>query len=292
MSWFKTAYTVCNLDPRSYFVTVDLPTFYEWKFSNNIPEGTILTKEMPRSDTLAGNLVIASLIPPPEAIARTENKFRVTMDFQPGPMRHIVGQIKTPEEVVRSFDRVAEQIMALCDRLKQSCEVKKYFIAGSKEPHLYRVKSIFSDRVVLDNMGTLENLNKMIAALQVIMQKESTVRTGRAIEAADSRRFDHVVTRLKNGTLPMSNADIDFVISKAELEPVNSRTLSWRQCLLETNPEAVELEEKLAKFNSLTWVQKVAPTVNFSSKSTTTGSSPGANSSPRTSRGVSFAKIL
>jgi hypothetical protein len=256
MSWFRRAYNLSTALPGDFYTLIDLPTYYEWLYKNFIPAGARFTKQMPRSDALTEGVVVVSASIPRDNLARYDDIFKVSKDTQCRTVI-VAGEVKTPSELASKFGELISKFDRDLESFKQSCSVRRYLFGGQDENHLYRIRRCEDTGVVLDNLGTDKELDTTLTELQSRFSQESATKQGRAIEAADARRFDSALLRLKSGDLPLNTADIDFIVAKGAIVPTNSRKLSWEECFIEMVPEANELNDKLRRFSALEWVQNL-----------------------------------
>jgi hypothetical protein len=257
MSWFKNFYNISLKNADDLYSVVPLPEYYEWLYTGSIPSGTVFTRHVPKSETPTENMLIVSARIPQRSLKKVELGFRLAEDAKTDTSI-VAGELKTPSEVVDSFSELIDKFDRDLNRFKESCSVRRYIMAESKEPHLYRIKECQNDGIVLENLGTSEELDVKMGELKKEFDEKAATKEGRAFETEDSRRFENAITKLKASDLPLDDADIDFIVSKSGIIPTNTRLLAWRDCFLEMSKEATELEDKIRAFSSLEWVRNLA----------------------------------
>lgn len=256
MIW-RHSYNVMLKDRSDYYSVIDLPTFYEWKYQNAIPKGTTFTVQMPRSDAPGEGMIIIAANLDQSSLQELDGKWRLNESVPPR-MKLIAGNLQSPSEVATTFLELSSRFDRNMENFKQRCSVRRYFLAGNKENHLYRIGDWKPHGVLLQNLGPARELDEKMTVLKARFDKESTVKQGRAIEAVDATRFQQAMLKLKSGHLPLDDADLDFIVQKGEIKPHNSRFISWSDCFVELDQAAAVLNDKIKSFNGLKWVRDLA----------------------------------
>ncbi len=255
MNWLKKALTITTPESGSYYTAVDPMEFYEWRFTGTIPEDTIFTKKLPRSDIFTEGLVIVSAVIPPESLHETGKfGYQLKNDIQVEAVLH-AGQVQSPRETTERYIEIKKSFDERVKMFKKSCENRMYFFSSDKPSHLYFITKSEGNKVEMSNFGTTSELSKKLADVRSHLINTSMKRTGIAYEMEDFRRFENAMEFMSNPNIPVDYAKIETVVRIADLQPENTRTLNWDECYLEISPEARKTQSLIKKYESLTWLK-------------------------------------
>lgn len=254
MSWLTKAFTTVNNDPEAYFATISPVEFYEWRFHNAVPKGARLYRKMPRSDAFTENQVIVSAKLDSQSLVEKEGSYEVTKST-PASVYLTVGQVSSPLEIVKKFAQLKDEFSRSLREFKKSTATQKYFTSIIDDPQLYRVAESNDETVTLQLLGTVEEVREKLAETLKALGGRTSERKWRAHEMETYRRFENYMTVLENPAVPIDASKMEFLLTTAQIKPIQKRTLPWEQCFLEISADAVDLQTKLNLFNSMKWVK-------------------------------------
>lgn len=254
MSWLTRAFTTVNNDPESYYATISPIEFYEWRFLQSVPKGARVHVKMPRSDVFTENQVIVSAKLPPSILAEKDGSFEVTEDT-PAAVYLTVGQVASPLEVVSKFTKLKDEFSRALSEFKRTTDTQKYFTSINDDPKLYRVKSSTEENVTLQLLGTVDEVREKLNNTLEQLGGKTSDRKWRAHEMETYRKFENYMTMLENSAVPIDATKMEFLLTTAQIDPAQKRTMPWKQCFLEISTDAQDLQTKLQLFNSMKWVQ-------------------------------------
>lgn len=254
MSWLTKAFTTVNNDPDAYYATISPVEFYEWRFHQAIPKGARLHRKMPRSDAFTENQVIVSAKVDPKALTEKDGSFEVS-ENTPASVYLTVGQVASPLEIVQKFAHLKEEFARSLEEFKKSTATQKYFTSVANEPQLYRVADSTDETVTLQLIGPIDEVREKFSEVLKALGKRTSERKYRAHEMESYRKFENYMTVLENPAVPIDASKMEFLLTTAQMKPIQKRVLPWEQCFLEISSDAVDLQTKLDVFNSMQWVK-------------------------------------
>jgi hypothetical protein len=254
MSWITQAFTTVNNDPAAYFATISPAEFYEWRFMKAVPKGARLHRKMPRSDAFTENKVIVSAKIPDVTLPEKGGVCQVEANT-PASVTLTVGQLLSPVEVIGKFAQLQEHFERSLKNFRQSTETQKYFTSVSEDSQLYRVASATDKEVKLQLFGTVQNIKEKLAEAFDVLGDLATQRKWRAHEMERYRKFENYMMVLENSAVPIDGSKMEFLMTTAQIKPIQNRTIPWSQCFIEVSADAQELRAKLDLFNSMNWVK-------------------------------------
>ncbi len=254
MSWLSRAFTTLNNDPDAYYAAISPPEFYEWRFMRAVPKGAQLHRKMPRSDVFTENKVIASATLSRPDLIEKGGAFEVK-ETTPATVVLTVGQILSPVEVIAKFARLQENYERSLGEFKRLVDTQRYFTSLTDDPQLYRVAKVSEDEVDLFLLGTVTDTREKLAQVLDDLNKLTYKKKGRAYEMETYRRFENYMTSLENSTVQIDASKMEYLLTTAQIKPIQTRTIPWSQCFIEVSADAQELRNRLDLFNSLNWVK-------------------------------------
>ncbi len=253
MSWFRKSLVHDN----SFYTAITPEEYYEWKFTETIPKGTLLSHQLPSSKIFNRGLVVVSTstVVPPECLVKSNNNsMRVTKDTR-AEILFNVGQILSPRELIDKHRRLADRFNSELHSFQLHLLNKKYITGGAKKPDLYRVSEYDDNNISMSNFGALEEVLEGMVKTQVKLAEHASHKHGRAYEMADSIKFNQLINLLKQGHLPVDSVSMDFLINTSNIKPSHTKKISWKECYTEIVPEAQSLHTRINDFHNLKWVQ-------------------------------------
>ncbi len=254
MSWFKYALSMSIQEPGSYYTVVHPVDFYEWRFTGTIPKGTKFYGKLPRTEVIADGLIIASANLSSDNLESLNRGYKLKSDFS-GPISIKVGQLSSPKEVMSKYQDIDDRISRHVDDFKTNIAIRQFVVSRTDNPHLYKVTNQTNEELELLSYGPLEDVLEKVSVVHSALAFDSSQKKGRSHEMADFIRYDNIMNFVKDSSLPVDCPKMQYLIDKANIEPVKTRRLSCRECLLETSPDYRSLQKTLDRFNSMQWVK-------------------------------------
>jgi len=252
MSWFRKSLMYND----SYYTAITPEEYYEWKFTETIPKGTLLSRDLPSSHIFNKGLVVVSTASqvPDDCLVKSKKDMRLIKDTR-AEILFNVGQILSPKELIDKHERLSDKFRANLHSFQLHLINKKYITGGSKKHNLYRLADHNDTSVSMASFGELTEVLERLAVVQVKLGDAANTKSGRAYEMADSMRFDKIMNLLRQRHMPTDSVSMDFLLRTANIKSTHTKDISWSDCFTEISPEALSLKDRLDGFRNLKWVQ-------------------------------------
>jgi hypothetical protein len=255
MSWLKEAFTTLNNDPAAYYATISPAEFYEWRYMQAVPKGALLHRKMPRSDVFTDNKVVVSAKVADSDLVEKDGTYEVEKNT-PASVTLTVGQLLSPIEIIEKFAQLQDDFERGLKDFKQSMTAQLYFTSVGKEPQLYRVADTDDAEVELQLFGTVKDIKKKLAGVFDVLGDLTSQKKWRAHEMERYRKFENYMLLLENPAVPIDSGKMEYLLTTAQIKPIQHRTIPWSQCFIEVSADAQGLKAQLDLFNSLNWVKQ------------------------------------
>jgi hypothetical protein len=250
--WLKKAFKNPQQDPCTYYVAIDPVLFYEYKFANKIPKGSLLSKQMPPISVL-DNQVIASVNIHPSMV-KVSNKGYETSEDTECELSFVVGQAQSPMDILDKYNSEKKLLTDKFDEFKQAAMINKFVISSGEVPRLYEIKQSRGQEVYVKDFGTIKDVLSQFKISSLKLQKDSLRKKGRAYELTNATKMNKVFSMMTN-KMPIDSSEMDFMITVSEIQPVHEKILPWSDLFYSVDLPAKAIYEKMAKFESLQWVK-------------------------------------
>ncbi len=255
MSWFRSALSISVPDPGSYYSTIDPIDFYEWKFTNTAPKGTIFAKQLPPSDTfISGKVIVSAIVLDTHLKQLANSDYRLINDSSV-ELGLKIGNIPSPRELIDKYNRAIHNFDTGVDRFKENMLTRLFVHSYSDNPHLLGVANYTKDNVTFHNYGPVSDLIKRFADVRDSIMQESTQKIGRSYEMEAFRRYESNMTFNNNSHLHVDASKMRGLIEAANIKPENSQTSSWKDLYLQTSEGAQKQQDLIGYFESKKWFQ-------------------------------------
>ncbi len=255
MSWFRKALSICVPEPGSYYTTIDPLDFYEWRFTQTIPKGSIFTSYLPPSDIFTEGKIIASAVLPQSTLKKSDSGGHETTCDVGADVVLKVGCMPSPEELLTKYSDTKKELETGLDRFKEGALTRRYLTSQTKKPHLCRIDAFDDNSVTLHNFGVVNDLVEKFMTLRQALIDDAMDKHGRAHEMEEFRRYDNAITFINNKDIYVDASKMDRLLHSSGVKSKISKTIPWKECYLEMSPGAQLLSARLKQFDSKKWVQ-------------------------------------
>ncbi len=264
MSWFRKALMINPPTANSLYTVVDPSEFYEWRFIQHIPKGTIFTKRLPPSEVFTAGMLIASAEIPESRLMQKSFGYELNDNVDANIVLH-VGQIQTPTEIIAKLHSLQGKFNQSLGRFKTTCRDKKYITSADKIPELYCIKYSDSKSANLSNFGSIKDINERLTVVRSNLHQLYNIKKGRAYELDLLKKFDQSLTFFQDMNLHTDPAKIDFLFYNAKIEPKSNTKIDWQDCYVKMSTDANAMYRLIKQYNSLHWIQE---TLKYSNSNT------------------------
>ena len=254
MSWFRRALTISTPDPGSYYAVINSGEFYEWRYTQTAPKGSIFTACLPPTDIIAEGKIIVSAFVDEDKLVKKADAFELKED-SPVEVVLRVGCMPSPQELLYKHKESQKAFERGLDRFKEDIPTRLYVDSQTKDPHLFRISHWTQNDVTLHNFGSIKTLIKQFSEMREALAQDVMDKTGRAHEMEEFRRYENAMTFINNSHLHVDASKMDRLIQSAGIKSVQTRKIPWKECYLELSHGARVLQEQIDRFNTNTWVE-------------------------------------
>jgi len=256
MSWFRKALSISCPEPGSYYTVLSPEEFYEWRFNEKAPKGSLFTLRLPPSDIFTEGKIIATALLSDEKLEKKAHGWQLK-ESAPVKVMLRVGYMPSPQELIEKYKGFQSNFDRGLDRFKEDLATRIYIDSQTEKPHLFRLAHWDGDSVTLHNFGSIKDLVEAFAAVREVLSQEVMDKIGRAHEMEDFRRYENVMTFTNNSHLHVDASKMDRLLETSGVKSLQTKTLTWKECFLEASHGAKLLNEALVDFHSNKWVQAV-----------------------------------
>lgn len=255
MSWFRKALTINPPTANSLYTVVDPSEFYEWRFTQNIPKGTIFTKKLPPSEVFTAGMLIASAEIPESRLMKQNFGYALNDNIYANIVLH-VGQIQTPTEIVEKLHSLQGKFNQSLGRFQTACRDKKYITSGDRNPELYCITYLDSKFANLSNFGSIAEITNKLSAMRNSLHQLYNTKKGKAYELDLLKKYDQSLAFFQDMNLYIDPVKIDFLFHSANIKPQSDTKIDWLNCYTKMSSDANAMHRLIKQYNSLQWIQE------------------------------------
>lgn len=265
MNWMKKFLTICTGDSNTYYTSVDLPNFYEWRFTGIIPKNIYFSEKVPRSESfMGGNLVIAARIRK-EDLERTENGLQLKKECK-SDIRIIGGNVLSPPELFYKQMIKEDKFNKNLNGFIQTIKSQSFFVSSEDKPKLYQIKISDQSKASVVSHGTLEDLFSKFGNTLDLYKNKSANKIGRSYELEDLIKFENYINLLKNDNNFIDATKIAYLIEKSGVKSETEFETSWKDIYLKSSLDAQILNKAIEDFRNFSWVKHISKYLNSPNK--------------------------
>jgi len=255
MSWFRQALMVSPPTRGSLYTVVDPGEFYEWRFTGEIPKGTVFSVKLPPSEVFTQGMLIASAEVPASEIEKKNFGHELRSNIKSNIVLH-VGQIQTPKEIIEKFQTLKKKFNKSINDFKTSCDTRRFIHSSEAEPSLYKVKQCNADTIEMESYGVINAIMPHLYAGRKKLYQTSNVKKGRAYELDALKKYDQALTFFQNSQLYSDPAKLEFMFQYTDVKPLSSMRLSWKDCFMKMSKDACATKKLIDQYGSLQWIKE------------------------------------
>lgn len=268
MSWLRNALNITTAYDDSYYTAVDPGDFYEWRFTQSIPKGTIFTKKLPPTEIFTKGFIIATARIPSGFLNKSDFGFETNNAVATEIMLQ-AGQVQSPMELIQRYYDIQQKFAVGLDRFKKASSSRMYFIS---DDDLYKIGSTDVNTVEAINYGKISEIIEQLKLVQNNLRTESLKKHGRSHEMERVRRFENAMTFIENNGITVDSSKIDLLLNMSKASAQNRTKLSWELCYTKLVPEGKQNMEMIKRYQSLGWVKATLDMLQNRSKFSQKGS--------------------
>ncbi len=254
MSWLRRAFSITVPDLGSYYSVLTPEKFYEWKYTQIAPKGSIFTDHLPPSDIITEGKIIVSAFVDEDKLKKEADVLKLKED-SPVDVVLRVGYMPSPQELLHKYKESQKSFQRGLNWFKEDMQIRLYTDSHTKHPHLFRISHWTKDEVTFHNFGRVKDLIEQFSEFKESLSQDAMDKTGRAYEMEEFRRYENAMTFVNNSHLHIDALKMDRLIESSGIKSTQTKTLPWKECYLELSHGAKILEEQIGRFGSNTWVQ-------------------------------------
>jgi len=257
VSWIRRAFAISTPEPGSYYSVINPDEFYEWRYTQVAPKGSIFTVYLPPSDIITEGKIIVSAFIDEDKLSKKADTFTLKEE-SPVEVVLRVGYMPSPQELIFKYKESQKAFERGLDRFKEDMPTRLYIDSQTEYPHLFRISHWTDDEVTFHNFGRVKDLIEQFSEIKEALAQDAMDKTGRAHEMEEFRRYENAMTFVNNSHLHVDASKMDRLIQSSGVESVQTKKLPWKECYLEVSHGAQILDEQIKRFNANTWVQYLA----------------------------------
>ena len=254
MSWFVKALSISTPIPGTYYTVVDPGEFYEWRFKQAIPEGTVFTKQLPPSEIFTKGFVIASAQLNPDNLILKDNSY-ILKNSDSAEIMLEVGQIQSPNEILSKLRILQEKYNTSISNFQKTLNVRHYVITQDEKPSLYKISVISPEEVEIENFGAMPEIIETVENIEHDIRYRPPKKTGRAYEMEKIKKFLTAASFLHNKSVPMDSNKLETIVNYAELKPKTAYKTSIEKCFQHTSKDIRDLSLLIENYQKLSWIK-------------------------------------
>lgn len=254
MNWLRTAFEICCPDKDGYYSVIDPVEFYEWRFTDIAPKGSVFTLKLPPSDIITEGKVIVSAQVPAGMLKPSRDGFEL-VESSPVNVKLRIGYMPSPQELLQKYEEWNKTFDKGLKSFKQDFTTRLYINSATEIPHLFRLYSYTDDEVTMHNFGSVKDLVEEFDLVREALAEEALDKRGRAHELEEFRRYENAITFTNNSHLHVDASKMDCLLETSGVLAKQKKTAQWKDCFLEVSYGAKILDEKIKRFEAYSWVK-------------------------------------
>lgn len=256
MSWLRCSMSICMPEPGAYYSAISPVEFYEWKFTNKAPKGSVFNKHLPPSDVFATGKMVVSAIVSPDQLVKTTHGYELKSDT-PVDISLKIGSVYTPSELLDKHKQNIKTLSVGLDYFKIQMKNRTYVSSQEKNPSLYKIVQSDNSHVYMQNFGAISDLIGDFASVRDVIQSKALSRPphSKAIDLEEFRRYENAMDFVNNSHLYVDASKIERLLRSSKIKPKQTKKVSWRDYYFEIFPRAQILQRAIDKFGSFSWVK-------------------------------------